>query len=787
MSALHRKLLRDAARLWAQVLAISLVLAAGVATLIVGTGAYASLAQTRDAYYRSSSFADIFANVTRAPNALNEQIRSIPGVRGSETRIVEAALADVPGMSQPASVELISLPDLGAQSLNKVHVRRGRLPAKDSHDEAAVSERFAMAHDMQIGDKLSVVANGRWREIRVTGIVLSPEFIYAIGPGDIFPDDRRFGVLWMSESMMAAAYDMQDAFSSVLVDVTPGVDTRRVIERIDTLLKPFGTQGAYGRDQQISYRFLYAELRQLQAMSWVLPPIFLAVAAFLVGMTLSRLVTLEREQVGLLKALGYGKWAVARHYVEFAIIVGIVGLVIGLGAGVVLGQRLTRLYAQYYSFPFLSFSGDARIYVLAAFASIGAVVIGAGRSALAVASLPPSVAMLPQPPSRYSRTFGTNTPALASGGMALVMVIRHLVHSPLRTAGAVMGVVLATAVLVASLWSFGSTDFLIDFTFFKAQRQSATVTFGKPLPPSAALDLARLPGVSRVEPIRVVPAVLRNGIHERRVAVEGRVAGADLSRSLDTELRPVEAPGSGLMLSSALAAALAVAPGDTVELEPLIGVRESKLVPVVSVVESYIGLGATMRLEALERLLGGAVTIGGADIRLDPSREDAFFASVKHVPTVASVSLLRLALTKFRETLAQNVLVMVAIYVGFAGIIAFGVIYNFARISLSEQGRELASLRVLGFSSREVAAVLYRELAIILLVSQPIGWLLGYGLGSAVARGFSTELYRIPLIIGPDVYAWASICVVGSGLLSFVLIGRRIRRLDLIAVLKTRE
>ena len=787
MGALHIKLLRDLARLWAQALAIALVIAAGVATLIVGIGTYDSLSRTRAQYYESNAFADIFANVTRAPKALVPEIASFDGIAAVESRITKVALLDIEGMQEPASAMLVSLPDLVPQRLDKVYMREGRLPEPDAEDEAVVDEPFALAHHFVAGSTFKVLMNGAEREVRITGIALSPEFIYAVGPGDIMPDPRRFAIIWMSEKTLAAAYNLDGAFSNIIVKLVPGTPEQATIEHIDALLAPYGGQGAYGRKDQLSHSFLDSELLQLRGISEILPPIFLAVAAFLVNMTLTRLIALEREQIGLLKALGYSSWAIARHYMEFVSLIAIIGILIGIALGIWLGGEITQIYARSYSFPFLIFSRNPSVYVIAAGVTFVAAMAGAIRAALTAARLPPAVAMSPPAPPHYRKRFNGRFDLSRLTRQSLVMTTRHLLRWPMRTLGGVFGVSMSVAVLVGSTWTFGSTDFLINQTFYEAARQDASISFTSAKPMSALFAVQRLPGVTVAEPFRSVGVVMRNGPVERRTSISGRLADSDLNRLLDSAGNYIPVPPYGLVISTALASVLHARRGDVLSVSLLEGDRRTLDVPIAAVVESYIGLSAYMDLDALNRLLGEGQMISGANVSIDTLHAGELYAALKATPSASFIALEKVALQRFRETLAQNTNVMITIYMLFGGVIAFGVIYNFARISLSEQGRELASLRVLGFSRGDVSNLLLGEIAIVMLVAQPVGWLIGYGIAALAANSFSTEIYRIPLVVHTYVYAWASLVTVAAALISSVVIRRRVNRLDMVAVLKTRE
>jgi putative ABC transport system permease protein len=783
---LRRKVLRDLMRLWAQVLAIALVLAAGVATLILGNGAYASLHETRARYYEENRFADIFADVTRAPRALLAEIEAIDGVLDAEARIVKLGLLDLPGMVEPGLVLFVSLPGGNGVGLNRLYLRQGRLPDPQSAQEIVVSEGFATAHRLGPGDRLAVLMHGQRRELKITGVALSPEFIYALGPGQMMPDPRRFGVVWAPRASLEAAYDLEGAFSNVVLKLAPGTNPDRVIDALDQLTARYGGIGASARKDQISHAFLDAELKQLSAMVKVLPPIFLAVAAMLVNMTLSRLIALEREQIGLLKAIGYSARAVAQHYVEFVVLIAVAGILIGFVAGAWLGTGLAQMYARFFSFPYLVFTRDPQLYGLAALITLAAAIGGALYAVRSVLRLPPAVAMAPPAPAAYHERMG-GLRRLLRLRQTGVMVARHLMRWPFRTASSTLGVAMSVAILIASLWSFGSINRMIDITFFRSERHDAQILFGAPEPLSATFAVAHLPGVIMVEPFRQVSVKISHRALSKKLAITGRPVNPRLSRVLDPDLRPMPLPGAGLLLSEALADALRVRPGDLVTVEVLEGRRPTVTLPVSGLSVGYVGLGAAMEIGALNRLMREGAMVSGVSLKIDQSATAAFYAAAKTTPKTELISVTTLALDRFRQTLAENITIMITVYVVLAGIIAMGVVYNFSRIALSEQGRELASLRVLGFTNREVSGVLFGELGTVVLLAQPLGWLIGYGIASAMAAAFSSDLYRVPFVVQRDVYATASLAVCVAALISAIAIRGRINNLDMIEVLKTRE
>lgn len=815
MRALDKKLVRDFMRMWAQVLAIALVLAAGVTTMVLSVGAYQSLEETRSAYYERYRFADVFANLTRAPQRLEGQIAAIAGVGSVETRVSKPAVLDIAHFGPPVTGMVLSLPDHRKARLNRIYLRSGRAPAAGSSREAVLNEAFAKAHGLEIGSTFGAILNGRKRQLTITGMALSPEFIYAIGPGDLVPDDKRFAIVWMSQEALEEIFDLDGAFNAVSVKLLRGVSPAGVIERLDTLLKRYGGAGAFGREDQTSHAFLDAELQQLRAMSRVLPPIFLFVSAFLINMTLTRLIALEREQIGLLKALGYGRIEIAWHYVKLVLGISVVGILIGFGFGTFFGQGLTRIYQEFFHFPFLVFRRDPDIYLIAAGLSAGAAVLGALKAVASVIGLSPAVAMQPPAPPRYRQLWTEELGVFRHFSQLTMISLRHIIRWPLRAALTTLGVALAGALLVVSLFTFDSVEHMIDVSFFLSQRQDATLSLADERHIRVLQAAEGLPGVMRVEAFRSVLVRMRNGQYEKKLPIQGKPRRPELFRLIDSELKPISLPEEGLVVDKRVAELLHLERGDVVELEILGGWRgaeravdmpfsrgalisdEAALfargprgrveVVVADVVESYFGISAYMSLRALNRLVDEGYIVSGVHISYDKKEEPALFEKIKSTPAVASIALKGVSLKKFQDTIEQNIATMITIYVGLAVVVAFGVIYNSARIQLSEQGRELASLRVLGFTRGEVSRVLLLELGILVVAAQPLSWVLGYGFAWLMIKGFSSDLYRIPLVVNASTYAWASLVVLSSAIVSALVVRRRIDRLDLIAVLKTRE
>jgi len=785
LSPLTVKLLRDLWRLRSQAAAIALVIAAGVGMVIMSFGMIRSLEATRSAYYNIYRFADLFAPVRRAPLSAIDSVRQIPGVAFAEGRVSAGAILDVPGIAEPVSARVHSLPD--PAGMNLLVLRGGRMPNPRAPEEVVVNEAFANAARLAPGDRISAVIYGKRLDVRVTGTVLSPEYVYAVAPGQIFPDNRRYGVLWMDKEALAGALDLRESFNEALVRTAPGADRAEVIRRLDIVLDRYGAIGAYGRDLQISDRFVSNEIEQLATTVEILPPIFLAVAAFLLNIVLARLVETEREVIGLLKAFGYRDRAIFLHYGQLAILLSVAGLILGAGLGTWLGRGLAGMYQRYFVFPFLEFRAGADSYLVGSGATLIAVLAGAALAVTRAARLTPAEAMRPPAPADFSGRW------TASAARALVpdepsrMILRSLFRRPLRSLLAILGLSSALALYIASASATDNVDRMIELAFGKAEREDLVVVFAEPRDARALYELGRLPGVLRVEPYRATGARLLAGHHEVREGLVGAVPQADLSRAVDLKGRVVEPPQSGVVISSRLARRLDVRAGDPIRAIVTEGERPILDLPVFAVIDTPLGSSARMDRANLNRLLREGQTLSGAYLAVDGNYAEAVFKTLKETPQVAGVTSQQAIVQGVRDTVAEQMGIVTLFNTLFAALIVLGVVYNSARISLSERARDLASMRVLGFRRSEVSYVLLGELALLVLISLPVGIAMGIALADYVTQQFSADLYSIPMGFNPQTPAKGVLAVLVAAAATALLIRSKVDRLDLVRALKTRE
>lgn len=788
MTSLNRKLIRDVIHLRGQVIAVALVVACGIAAFVAMRSTYHSLLDSQAAYYQQYRFADVFAQVKRAPETLSHRIAAIPGIASAQTRIVANVTLNVPGVAEPARGRIVSIPEKRTSMLNDLHIINGRYIEPGKRDEVMISGAFSTANNLNPGDTLTAIINGRWQRLHIVGVTLSPEYVYEIGGGEMFPDSRRFGVLWMSRDALGPAFNMEGAFNDVAVSLAPGAVESDIIEKLDALLDNYGGLGAYGREDQTSNHFITNEIAELKVTSTFVPAVFLGVTAFLLHLVLSRLVATQREQIAVLKAFGYGNFAIGWHYLKLAYAALIGGVALGLAAGWWFGYSITSLYTEFFRFPVLRYEAGTNVVWTAVLISLVSATAGALAAVWRAVKLPPAEAMRPEPPARFRAGFIERFGLAGFLSPAMRIIVRNLARRPVKALLTTFGISLAVALLVTGFFLYDDAIARVVNVMFRAvYREDVSVVFNEPRPAGVRYEVEHLPGVTRVEAHRFVPARLRFGHRRRRLALTGLERGAELWRVVDMDYRVTHLPPEGVLLTKKLAESLGVKSGDVLTVEVLEGERPVRQVPVAGTVDDLIGMSAYMDLDALNRLMHEGKTISGLHLMVDEDALPALYANLKKTPAVRSVIIPGALLENFNQTLARTMGTSTAVLIFFACVIAFGVVYNGARIALSERGRELASLRVLGFTQREVGVMLLGEQALLTLLAIPIGWVFGYLLSWLITWAIDTELMRLPLVISSRTVVRASLIVLLAAMLSALLVVRRLRRLDLIEVLKTRE
>lgn len=784
---LDRKLLRDLTHLTGQMITIALVVAAGLAGLLGMYSTLRSIDVSVDSYYRDYRFAEIFAHAKRAPEAVGERIGDIPGVRRAYTRIVEPVTLPMEEKIEPGNGRLVSIPEQGRPPLNDVYIRKGRMPEPGRTDEVLVLESFADANDLEPGDELPVVMGGTLRDLRIVGIALSPEFVFLVTGKEIVPDYSRSTVLWMRRDVAEAAFRLEGAFNDVVLSLQPGASKEAVIDAVDRILDPYGGLGAHDRDDQASHRFVVQERTQLRSTGIFVPMAFLLIAAFLLNVVLSRLIQLQRSEIATLKAVGYSDPEIGWHYFKFVLVVVTVGALMGAGFGYLLGDAMTSQYADFFNFPSFVFTFDTRVAIVGAVVTFLAGTAGAAATVLRVMRLPPAEAMRPPAPPTYEPSLLERMGLYKWFSGPVRMIVRELERRPLRFLLSWIGIALSVALMVVGRFGYDSVQRLITLQFSMAQREDISVSFANPVSRRAERELESLPGVLAAESQRSVPVRMSVGHRERDTAIVGYPAGHRLRQIVDADMETYRAPESGMLISEILAEILEVEPGDFVRVEVREGQRKKLRIRVEGVVDDVVGLQGYMQLETLNRRLGEPHTITDVVLDIDSTEFETVYRRLRDIPAVIAVDRRTRVVEFFRERLGETFLFQTLVLVLIASVMTIGVVYNNARVALSTRGRDLASMRVLGFTQGEVTFILLGEQAIQVLAAIPVGWWLGGIFSELIMMTVDPENFRLPVVVSSRTYAFALLVTVGAAIVSGLLVWRRLRRMDITEVLKTRE
>ncbi|HEX5658092.1 MAG TPA: ABC transporter permease [Polyangiales bacterium] len=786
MKALTRKLFRDIGNMRGAVFTISLVVAAGIAAFVTLRGTYLSIVETRDIYYSRQRFGDVFSQLERAPLAIADKIEALPGVARVYTRVGGTARVPLASLEEPAEGRVVSIPDEGPPPMNGIALLAGRMPRADRDDEALLIELFAEKHGVHPGDTLRVIVEGRERTIRVVGLAMSPEFVLAVPNGASAPAPERFAVFWMPRSAVESVFDMRAAFNDLVLDLAPGTDPEHVIPKLDELLDDYGGLGAQSRERQVSNYFLTQDLGQLSTLATIAPLIFLGVAAFLLNVVLSRLIELDRPQIATLKAIGYSDREVGVHYLQLTLIITLLGAAGGIAAGAYLGQHMTALYQTFYRMPSLNFHIDRGLFVGAVMVSLIAGIVGSAISVYRVILLPPAEAMRPAAPPNYAQgTFGRVITRRL--GTAARMVAREISRRPMRTLLSAAGIGAATGIIVVGQHFTDAMDYLVDFYIQAQQRETVAVNFVNPMSEDGASGLKGLPGVLDVQWVKVMAVRVRAGHRERTVSLVAHPSRHSMRPLLDAKGSELAIEPGSVIFTDMLAKVLHVKPGDSVVAEPLIGDRTPRKLRLSGTVSELIALWIHMTGDDFADWLGTAGLVTGAVLQIDPKYLETVQDELLKMPQVASASRKELIVDEFRKQQGQTMGTFSLVLTLFAVTIAVSVVYNNARVALSLRGRELASLRVLGFTRGEISSVLIGELGVQVLVGIPFGLYFGRLLVMGMVAANDPESFRFPDTVAPHSFAVAALVTVLASIASALLVRRKLDQLDLVEVLKTRE
>lgn len=787
INSLTKKLLRDIWQMRSQIFAIILVIICGIAVFIMSSSTLQSLQLTRKLYYQSQRFADIFVDLKRAPLSEIGRIKRINGVQYVDAGICANVNIEIPDFNDPIQGKLISYDDKKLMHLNQPYLTKGRFLSNYREEEVLVSDAFYQAHNLKLHDTFNMVINGKKRKFTIVGVALSPEYIYQIAPGSLFPDYKRYAIIWMGHNAFAHAYNMDGAFNNLNITILPETNPKQVINEVDHILEPFGGLGAYPRNEQLSHRFLQEEFKQLRTMAILFPLIFFGVAGFLLNIFVIRLIQTQREQIAILKAFGYSNLQIVFHYFQMVILIVILGVVGGIVIGIWMGHGLSEIYTEFYRFPYLHYHLDLSVVITAIKMCLCVSLIGPMIATNRAFLLTPAQGLRPEPPGNFRNSLIERIGIFNNLSYVAKMIWRNIERKPYKSLMTLIGIGCSGGILIVGNFQKAAVDHMIDVQFHLSQKEDIQVSFNEPISTKALYSLRSIPGINFAEGQRTVAVRLTFEHRNYLTSIQGLSKNQKLRHILNSDLKPIRIPDSGIVLGYYFRQILGINIGDKVSIEILEGKKNKKTVTVVGFVKEYVGLGAYMSLHDLYTLLQESENFNGALLSVDISKKETIIQKLNEIPKISGITFKIYAITNFYETFAQTVLIFTFFISLFAGTLAFGLVLNNALISFAEKNRELATLSVLGFTSIEVTFLLLGEIALLTLLAIPVGFVIGALLCQFLVFNLQSELYRVPLILTKSTFAYSCLVVIIASLVSCIFLYRKMTQLNLVTTLKAKE
>lgn len=792
MRALDKKLWRTIRSTKGQFIAVVAVVMLGLSVYISMTTAYYNLERTQQEFYQENSFADYYIHVVNAPQEIIKQIEAVPGVTKATGRIQK----DVPVLkeqNQRATARVTSYPMPLDTELNRIQLQSGRMfdqYPQSGGVEILVDPQYAEANNIQFNDQVIIVADGRQVPLTVVGIATGPEFGYSIqDTANLVPDYETFGIVMVPNNQAQQVLNLPGQVNQVLLALAPGADEAKVAQQVKDILEPYGVLADYAREKQLSHAILQGELDQLLTTSRSLPLIFLLLAAAIQFIILSRMVKSQRLQIGVMKALGYNNRQVILHYTGYAICVAVTGALLGTLLGLWFASGMSKMYSYYLNLPDTIGGISYPAILYGSLLSLVTATIAGLTATRSITAINPAESMRPEPPK------GTGTILLESWtwlwsklDSSWKMSLRTIFRNWVRSGITMVGVVFAVGLLVVSFFMNDSIDYMLDRHYQQEQHYDFLIRLGTPVKDYELNNIQRLDGVIRVEPILEIPVKMSYQGRTEDDLLVGLPADVSLKTLMDGNDQPLRLPEEGLLIDQRTAAKLGVGVGDRVTVETRLGLGPSHLaqITVTGINQQLIGGGSYLDLGRANRVLQESGLVTGAMLRVEPGKNDLVEAEMNEITGIASILSRHKELANFTKNM-DTLIFFTAVMITFAAVLGFAIVYNSAMISYTERKRDMASLRVLGYTTKEVSGLLFKETAIQSALGIALGLPFGYLMARSYVNAVSSDIFTIPVVVYPQTYLLSALGGIIFISVAHLLTVRGIKRLDLVEALKNKD
>lgn len=780
-------ILREILKSKGQFIAAAAVIFAGIVMFSASYMSYQNLKNSVDSYYEQYRFLDYYAEVQSLSQAAVNEVKGLKGVKDAIGRITVDVGADM-SENKRVTVRLISLPDKGQPEINQLVLRSGGYLSDNDQNSCLVSRKFAEFYRLKKGSKIKAVINLKIHEFNVDGIVDSPEFIYAMKSStEVSPSPEKFGVVYIKESAAKSILGTGAMYNQLLAVFEKGSAEKELVDEVEDTLQPYGFISGTEREDQLSNTMVDNEISELEQIAFMFPMLFLTVAATIIYIMQRRIISNQRTLIGVMKALGYTNGRILLHYILYSVLIAFTGAIPAVFVGLLVGMKFTQLYNQIFSIPVMEIKIYWSIFAMGILMSIGFCLLAGYNAAKRVLDIQPAEAMRSEAPKSGKRIFlervGFIWNRLYFGWK---MSIRNIFRSRTRTMFTIVGMMATIMFFMVSLFFMDSIKFILHQNFEVFQRQDYKVVFSQPSSYYDAIELKSLNGIRKVEPILEVPIELTKGWRTEETLAIGLINDNSFYRLIDEIRAPVKVPGSGILIAHSIAEKLDIKPGDTVKVKLYLGKVLEKDVKVAGIVKQYAGFSCYMNIKELGELAEEGIYATGALISMKAGSEDLVIDKLYEMSGIETVEARADSYKDFLQFM--NLMnTFVAFMIFFGTIMGFAIVFNTTVINIMERRRELASLKVLGYTGREVENIILRENMMIGVISLLPGIVFGRFMCGFLAHQFSNELFALEVVISPITYIITCLSVFVFTVIAQLANRKSISGLDMVEVLKNRE
>lgn len=798
---LNRKLLRDLAKSKWQYIAIGLMVALGIIFFNASYAAYVNLVSSYEASYAKLNFEDFGITFNAAPERVVDRVRRAPGIKAVEGRLIEDVALELPGSQRTRMLvgRLITVPPDRDISVNRLKLIRGTFLKSRTAREILIEGSFAKHHKLQPGDYVEAVRATSRIRLRVAGIVQSDEYLYVVrSKQELMAVPDTFGVMFVSRDVLGSLVGKRGLINDIRATVESPGKLDVAMRYAKEALKQYRPEDPVARIDQPSYQMLMQDVQGFQAYAVLFPAFFLSVAAVAVYSLLLRMVHQQRPTIGLLRSLGFSQGAIARHYLAIALLVAAASSVVGSVAGIWMAGWTSRMYMSQLQVPEVLILPRPAVILTGIFIGVITCGIAGLVPARLTMKIKPAEAMRPVLP-----TFGKGSIQLDRLFPKLPLLwripLRNISRQPRRTISTIFGIVAGVALMMTAKGLLDSSTVAIDEMISGAYKYDLRLDFMRPQSHSVVNRVASWPGVVRAEGIVEAPVEMRHGSKTYSAMISGLQEDAQLYSLRDAKGVHVNLPAEGAVFGSTLRKRLDLEPGDVVEIwlpEQFSKEKSSKRqVRVAGFNQEAIGTVAYMRQSELVRLLRKDMelppnAVAGVIVMVDPKFQADVRERLYDLPyagSVLSVPEIRKLVTGMLQTMQTFVWIMEL----FGVALAFAMVFNMVSINVLERSSEVATLRTIGISRRQITWMIGTENMAVALIGVVLGLPIGRWFVEQFWKAAQTEdqqdLFTFTIVVLPETYAIAAIAVLITALISQYPSLRMLARLNLAQATKERS